>query len=74
MIAAAVIAAFASGTIQIGGDEKTLIAARNSARGYLANPDKQSFPIYGESNLLVPCPEPRIENEFVSHAMLRSGS
>ena len=70
-IMAALIGAIATGAIQIGGNEKTLVAARNFARGYLANPDKQSFPIYGERNLLVPCPEPRVENEFISHGKLR---
>lgn len=71
VIAAALIVAVASGAIQVGGDEKTQVAARNFAREYLANPDKQTFPIYGESTLLVPCPEPRIDNEFVSHGKLR---
>ena len=64
------IAAIASGVIQIGGDEATLASARGFALGYLSNPDKQSFPIYGENSLLIPCPEPRIENEFISHGKL----
>ena len=70
-IAATLVVAFASGAIQIGGDKETLVVARKFARDYLANPDKQAFPIYGESKLLVPCLEPRIENEFVSHGKLR---
>ena len=69
-IVAALIVAIASGVIRIGGDETTLASARGFALGYLANPDKQTFPIYGENNLLVPCPEPRIENEFISHGKL----
>ena len=70
-LAILLIAAIASGALRIGGDETTLASARSFALGYLANPDKQTFPIFGETKLLVPCLEPRIENEFVSHGKAR---
>ena len=71
MLVAAVVTVFATGIIQIGGDERTHEAARNFALSYLANPNQQTISVSNEHKLLIPCPEPRIEDEVVVHAKLR---